>query len=378
MDTPKRFVPSGLNDSFTGPYSQFSDYVQDMRNIVERARTDLTSENKDFLIEANAPFEWVPQNFGSSPKKGILLIHGLYDSTQIMRSLGTYFLNQGFLVEGLLLPGHGTRPADLLKINADAWIEAVNFGLGCLRSRVDEVYAAGFSTGGALILYELLKNPQLLIKAAFLFAPACALSLKFIYLARFTKSMSLALPHDDWLTMNEAIDYGKYTSFTVNSLQQVYQLTRKIKHLAQQASIHIPMFWVVTRDDEVLNVNDLVKFFEYQPNPQSRMIYYSVKRKQFHDPRILWRPSSYLSQKIRNFSHVALPVSPEHPHYGEHGDYRATVEARMQTLLNEKKFVPWYGSLKDVIMFNKQGMARLTWNPDFAFLVREMNKFLGE
>ena len=259
----------------------------------------------------------------------------------------------------------------------EEWLKAVKFGLNCLQSRVDEIYVTGFSTGGALILYELLKNPVLPIKGLFLFAPACSLSWKFVYLARFTRSMSLALPHSDWLTMVDDFDYAKYTSFTVNSLQQVYLLTKKINFLAKMQRIKTPMFWVVTKNDEVLNINKLINFFNEQPNPLNRMIYYSTKAKHFNDGRIQWHNSGFPEKNIRNFSHISLAVSGNHPYYGEHGTYQDIVIGRMQSLLKRKKILPFYGSIEDLVIFTQKGITRLAWNPDFESLCQQMNKFLN-
>ncbi|MEC6909862.1 alpha/beta hydrolase [Photobacterium piscicola] len=58
----------------------------------------------------NMPFE----RGNKHSNKAILLVHGLGDSPHSFSDLASTFAAQGFYVQVLLLPGHGSSPKDIL------------------------------------------------------------------------------------------------------------------------------------------------------------------------------------------------------------------------------------------------------------------------
>ena len=44
-----------------------------------------------------------------------------------MRDVGQHYAEQGYLVRCILLPGHGTIPADLLTTSPTEWLKATEF-----------------------------------------------------------------------------------------------------------------------------------------------------------------------------------------------------------------------------------------------------------
>ncbi|MEA3336424.1 MAG: hypothetical protein U9R25_10975 [Chloroflexota bacterium] len=76
---------------------------------------------------------------------GCLLIHGFTASAQEVHGLGRYLASQGLTVRGLLLPGHGTHPDDMLNADWRMWYAAVRIGYEDLRRRCDQVFAMGLS-----------------------------------------------------------------------------------------------------------------------------------------------------------------------------------------------------------------------------------------
>src|SRR3990167_4974259 len=316
-----------------------------------------TSPDFEKVISANMPFELLPSSETIvKPRKGIILLHGLYDSPCIMRSLGDYFVNQGFKVRAILLPGHGTVPGDLLEITYLDWLAQASYGVESLKGEVEELYLGGFSTGGLLSIY---------------LAPSLELTSSLNYIARFNKRLSIFLPAPHWLTIEKELDYAKYQSFCVNSLLQVYKLKEKVEEMFQTKKLIPPSFWVLTGQDEVLSSQKIVKVFNEKATSSSKLIYYSPKEKQFSDKRIQWRTSQIKNKNIKNFSHVSLPVAPDHFHYGEQGDYIETIENE----LNKK--TKHFGSSRNIKLSNPLGPTRLTYNPDFPNLMEAMTEWLG-
>ncbi len=70
--------------------------------------------------------------------KGILLIHGLGDSPWTYRDLATKLAEQGMLVRTVLLPGHGTKPADMIGVTSEDWNKAVQEQIDPVKERSSE------------------------------------------------------------------------------------------------------------------------------------------------------------------------------------------------------------------------------------------------
>ncbi|MEJ1958234.1 MAG: hypothetical protein WDM70_01230 [Nitrosomonadales bacterium] len=145
-----RHHASGLNSCFQGGQLEFTEYVVHHREMINQVRSISGAPNAEIIIDGNAPFELKPAgNYlpgKSKPyKRGVLLIHGLTDSPYFMRYLGAFFVECGFRVMAILLPGHGTRPGDLLDVRWQEWAKAVSYGTERIAAEVDEVYLAGFS-----------------------------------------------------------------------------------------------------------------------------------------------------------------------------------------------------------------------------------------
>ena len=105
-------------------------------------------------VEWNAPGEWTPAEAAEpgQPRKGILLIHGLGDSPWTFVDIAAELSKRGYLVRTVLLPGHGTRPEDVMYVTADDWRQVVRQQADAMRRDVDTLYLGGFSTGANLAL----------------------------------------------------------------------------------------------------------------------------------------------------------------------------------------------------------------------------------
>jgi carboxylesterase len=89
---------------------------------------------------------------GSPAQIGILLLHGFTGSPISLRPLAELLSRRGFAIEVPLLPGHGTRPYDLLPTRYADWRAEALAALNRLRARTQKVIAVGLSMGGTLVL----------------------------------------------------------------------------------------------------------------------------------------------------------------------------------------------------------------------------------
>jgi len=97
-----------------------------------------------------------PKPFFLTPKQengiGILLIHGLLAGPAEVRDYGEFLVQQGYIVMGVRLKGHGTSPYALQNQSWEDWYNSVERGYTILKAHCNRIILVGFSTGGALAL----------------------------------------------------------------------------------------------------------------------------------------------------------------------------------------------------------------------------------
>lgn len=362
----KKYYP-GKADYSDPQHLSFIEYIRIKSELIRQHRIDLTHENTETVINANSPFEWCPTI--NPPQKGILLIHGLLDSPFTVQDIGRHFLNQGFLVRAILLPGHGTIPGDLLTVSHQDWLREVAYGIDSFSQDIETLYVLGISAGAAMAIYHAIGNPK--IKGLFLLAPAIKLQSRFAFAGALLKHLGKLHPAAGWHKLMADSDYSKYESYPYHLVAEAYRLTREINRKTKETPLTIPLFMVTSTDDETISSDAAHVFFSRYTHPQSRLIIYGNEKLALSDPRVEQRQSAYPEENILNFSHVCLPVSPDNPHYGRDGDYRIPHPSTPST-----SNLPCHlGALPEKAPSDKQ-LYRLTYNPDFKGLLERIDWFL--
>jgi esterase/lipase len=182
----------------------------------------------------NRSYELAPRG---TPRGSVLLVHGLSDSPYSMRSLAETFLEQGYYVVVLRLPGHGTLPSGLLDVTWEDWYAAVVLAAKHATAHGGEgnpFIADGHSTGAALIaLYSLrsLSDPSL-PKPTDIHLVSAAIGIsRFAVLTNVLSGLSFipGLEKSRWLDVLPEYDPHKYNSFPVNAANQIYKLTHVVQ-----------------------------------------------------------------------------------------------------------------------------------------------------
>lgn len=389
MATPPleaRHRPSGLNSQFNGDRLAFANYVARNRDMLRRAHAGAADLEK--IVDGNAPFESKPPaGFPSGQQKpyrrGVLLTHGLTSSPYMMRHLAAFFQQNGFRVMVVLLPGHGTQPGDLLEVTWQEWAKTVAYGAYKLAEEVDEVYLAGYSIGGALSVYQSLRDSR--VRGLFLFSPAIRITPKAAW-ANLHKLYSWLMPSAKWIHIFPDRDIYKYESFTKNAAAQMHALSRKLSALLQQHQLNIPVFTVASEDDITVKTSAILEFISRARHPSSKLVLYTTEPEKF-PPSILAGKlelvnSTVPAQKILSSAHTAIVIPPEDTHYGAAGEYSNCVhyyphdmekyaaclkhpEQDLQGEITEK-------NLKAGIL------RRLMYNPNFAALKVSMQRFIDD
>lgn len=216
---------------------------QAIEGVIHRYQPGSLANPREFERDWNRTFEMVP-NEGIPATAGILLLHGMSDSPYSLLHLGEAFHARGAHVIGLRIPGHGTIPSGLTRVEWEDMAAAVRLAM---RHLGDEngpdvpLYLVGYSNGGALSVnyaLESLEEEELptasgivLLSPAIGVTPMAAIAPWQARLGRLLGLQKLA-----WNSINPEYDPYKYVSFAVNAGYQVRRLTIELgEKLEQQA-----------------------------------------------------------------------------------------------------------------------------------------------
>lgn len=382
-----RHRSSGLNSRFDCGHLEFADYVERMRKMLLEARADVPPDNLETIVRGNAPFELRPA--GDYPagrdkpyRRGILLTHGLTDSPYFMRYLAEFFQQNGFRVMAILLPGHGTRPGDLLDVHWQEWAKAVAYGVDRLAAEADEVHLGGLSCGGALSLLHSLGDER--IRGLFLFAPALKISPRAAW-ANVHRLYSWAAPKAKWVDVMPDMDIYKYESFPKNAAAQMYALSMEVAGRLQSGAPQVPIFTAASQDDVSADISATLEFMARAHHSCSRLVLYTSSSPVIPEDlqnRVEQVNSVVPEQKILSSAHTAIVLPPDDSHYGVTGDYSNCIHYYPQDLEKyaaccRNRSEVWQG---EVTARNLSAgvMRRLMYNPNFSALKLSMQRFLAD
>ena len=386
IDSPdpsdRRFQSTLGSAQFDGSrYVDFRDYVEQTQDHLEANKVFMNRASAARELDAATPFELLPNVECQTqlPTRGILLIHGLSDMPFAMRDLAEAFAARCFTVRAILLPGHGTRPGDLLEVSHEDWRRGVQFGLATLKQDTDEVYVGGFSLGGLLAVLTALEDSE--VRGVFGFSPALALQ------RALSLSQTLWLRDIfDWADIDPQDDYARYEAMPFNGLAETYILTKNLARSLEP--IDIPVFLAQSVDDAVIDpVRNTEYFQRFFLHPHSRMLIYRPgdDEPDANDPRIQYINSYLVDHRVFAYSHQSVHISPNNAHYGVAGDYRQCGGDTSNRSAEEvdrclKADRPWHGEVFGAAAPPSNAadsFARLTYNPRFAELLAEIDAFLS-
>jgi alpha-beta hydrolase superfamily lysophospholipase len=242
------------------------------------------------------------------PVGAVVLIHGLTDSPYSLRDIAELYRAHGFVAIGLRVPGHGTVPAALTKVNWPDWLAATRLAMREARRRAGPdapIHMVGYSNGGALsVKYTLdacehselpmparlvLLSPMIGVTSFARFAGLAGLP---AMLPRFAKAA--------WLDLLPEYNPYKYNSFPVNAARQSYLLTdairRQVLRMARdkQLSRVPPMLTFQSVVDDTVSASAVMRtLYAHLPPNGSEVVLFDVNRNHRFDT--LLKPSSLMA-----------------------------------------------------------------------------------
>lgn len=349
----------------------FSDYLVETDRFLEQNKEWLVSANKQLEKDAVMPFEIKPSATCEQNGKGVLLLHGLSDSTYSLKSMGKALAKECLWVRAVLLPGHGTRAEDLIDLHRREWREAVKASIYNFAQQTDSLYVAGYSTGGTLAL-DYMSRPEVSLSGLILFSPLLKINTNADWLT------PILAPFVTWLDYKKPDDYAKYASIPVPAMAQVFHLATEVRRGLKQKPIDIPVFVAMSAEDNTVNSQTTLKLFnQNMVNPKSMLWLYANEKVSFPDKRITEFNSYNEALKITGFSHMSVHMNPKDPYYGQNGEYRVCQWYKGDALAECKKDKQGWSGEKGALLTSKsQYGARLSWNPDFDQLVDKIAHYI--
>ena len=379
--TPLRpeLVISGWRDpAALAPAADFDTYVGKVRAELRTHRLPFVASMADAELGKVAPFRTLPDRGckTDAPRGIAILIHGLSDTAFAMRDLAATFSKQCFEARALLLPGHGTRPADLMAVDHHDWLSHVEAALKQARTESSFVVVAGFSLGAALALTAAAQSPGN-VDAVIGFAPAYRIRSNF--LARQASWVATFRP---WLDLGPREDFARYGAMPTRGIASTMALLGMLEaRIRKRGAIRIPWLVVQSEDDEVVDVAWNRQFFaNHVGDARSQFVnYFSTPPEKAVGDRLVWLPAADPSLRVVGISHLAVHISPENPHYGESGTYRNCgsppfrTEEQVRACKQAQRV--WYGVGGQSPPPGEAG-ARATFNPHYRDLERRIGEFL--
>jgi carboxylesterase len=179
---------------------------------------------------------------------GCVLVHGLTSSPQSMRPLARALVERGIDVEGVLLPGHGTRPEDLRGVAWPDWYAAVAAGVAALRSRCDRVFVLGQSVGGTLALRAAAREP--VDGVITLAALAYLRDWRLHFLSFLIPVMRWRRRAASDIARPGAVDAGAYDRMPLTTVQQLVDLLRQVR--LDLPKVRVPALILHSKVDHVV------------------------------------------------------------------------------------------------------------------------------
>lgn len=177
---------------------------------------------------------------GERASTELLLIHGFTGSPSEFRRMGYYMNDLGYSVRGILLPGHGTTPEDMIRTGLADWSRHVVDCFDAIREQGgpnNRIVAVGHSMGGLLALKLAMERPLAgvvsLAAPIFLASRKTALAVLLQYFVKYVERRPTVPPH----IIEEACSYSR------TPIPCVVDLRKLLKHVKTSLNeVKAPLF----------------------------------------------------------------------------------------------------------------------------------------
>ncbi len=387
---PLELRPGGWDDvERTLRAPDFTAYAADVRGRLDTWRVPFDAADEREL-ERVAPREYpVAPACGGEVRGVAILVHGLADTAYSLGDVAHTLSRSCLIARTVLLPGHGTRSADLLTVDHDDWLASVRHQIDIAALEHERVLLAGVSLGAILGLVVALDDATgAEVGALVSLSPAWRLA------SRRLVALTPWLRHVwRWIDKDARDDWARYEAMPMRGVSETVLTLRAMDDAIEDgARIEIPWFVAQSTDDQIIDPAANARLFErLADSPTSVLVQFSTEAGDAAREAEPWTPPADFrprfvrvrgddeAARVTSVTHLGMHVSPDNPHWGPDGDFRAcsantSRDAQDVTACLEGQDL-WYGGGL-VPAPNGSASARGTFNPRYAVLADELEAFV--
>ena len=361
MDGPRFNVAA---DSFPARIQPFTLYQQQVRDWLRAYRIPV-GDDPAWEIDLNAPFE-CGENVTQA---GVLLVHGLGDSPYFFHDVAQDLCRQGLRVRTILLPGHGSRPGNMLRANFEDWQSTTAFHIDALADKVDTLLLGGFSTGANLVALSATQRED--VAGLLLFSPAFDTHFSASWVAPYLTGIY------PWPNIEKETNPTRYNSMPMQGFAAYQQTVAALKSALNERPINVPVFMVVAEQDSVVDVDFVAKQFNTRfVHPNKHLMWLGGSAPAIE--HVTGYTMDLPEQRIGAASHMSVLFSPDNPLYGQNASLRicdnGQGEQKTRQCNNGEPvwFGPWGMRQADRVY------ARLTYNPYYRQMIDSLERFIHD
>ena len=345
----------------------YYDYLQPSFGQYLSVTEEWLVENRGYIsdeieneIAMNMPFELFSEH---TTNKAVLLVHGLGDSPYSFSDIAPSLQQQGFHVQVLLLPGHGSKPSDLMLPSYNDWQTIVDHYADLLKQDYDEVWLGGFSTGGNLVTIHAIEKGN--VDGLLLFSPG--FQSQAPYLEKLAPLASLFF--DGYST--EEDNLARYNSAPLNGAIAYTDSAVELRKLLKNHKVEVPTLIVLSEADSIIDPKAVNDYYQQRfTNPNNQLLWYGESK--LEQDSVTVSSMKLDTLKISTASHMSPLFAPTNPYYGQDAAYTMCMNSMDDdaTAFCEKGGDVWWSAWG----YEEEGKvhARLTWNPYYQDLEQTM------
>ncbi|MDC8831561.1 alpha/beta hydrolase [Alteromonas gilva] len=320
--------------------------------------------NAKWEVTLNTPFEC-----GVGNKTGVLFVHGLGDSPYFFSDVGERLCQHGFWVRTVLLPGHGSKPGDMLNASYSAWQDTAEYHIDAFSQQVNRLFLGGFSTGTHIAVVAASERPA--ISGLLLFSPAFEPNFGVTWLAPYMTSVYR------WPNLEPEDNPTRYNSVAMQGFAAYQHSVDAVSQTLAAKPLSQPVFMVIPEGDSVVDVREVGRLYQRRfKHPDNALLWLGNGAQAPAGAKVL--SMTIPAQRISAASHMSVLFSPGNPLYGIDGTLRICDNGQSdeKTARCEAGETVWYGPWG--YTEENKVYARLTYNPYFDIMVREAVAFLNK
>jgi esterase/lipase len=254
----------------------------DELRVWQKRRVQYTADDyaeingRETATESGKPFLMIPGAPARHQREvGVVLVHGFLASPAEMRALAMHLYEQGYVVLGVRLAGHGTSPCDLDDRYMDDWLRSVARGEALLGGLVRRFVTIGFSTGGALTLIRASTPDPKRVGIVAINVPVRFVDprMKWVPLLATANAIVERISSSDGVVPYRPNDSAhpevNYASIPVNGLKQLILTAERV--LEPSPQLDTPLQLIQADNDPVVDAHGVELLRDAYQNTQPRV-----------------------------------------------------------------------------------------------------------